>query len=57
MENRELVMFWLAGDHHLAIKNGLTPAILADELKKKGYKDHLIKEFLNDFARNLENDK
>ena len=57
MENRELVMFWIAGDHHLAIKNGLTPAILADELKKKGYKDHLIKEFLNDFARNLENDK
>lgn len=35
MENRELVMFWLAGDHYLAIKNGLTPAILADELKKK----------------------
>ncbi|WP_191668018.1 hypothetical protein [Limosilactobacillus walteri] len=56
MENRELVMFWLAGDHRLAIQKGLTPAILASELKKKGYQDGLIKDFLNDFARDLKND-
>ncbi|MBB1078353.1 hypothetical protein H5S09_03150 [Limosilactobacillus sp. STM2_1] len=57
MEDRELVMFWLAGDHQLAIQKGLTPTILANELKKKGYKDSLIKDFLNDFARDLNNDR
>ena len=36
MEDRELVMFWLAGDHKLAIRKGLTSAILASELRKKG---------------------
>lgn len=53
MEDRELVMFWLAGDHKLAIRKGLTSAILASELRKKGYKDKLIEDFLDDFARDL----
>lgn len=57
MDDRELVMFWLAGDHHLAIQKGLTPVILAKELKAKGYKDDLIKDFLKDFARDLANEK
>ena len=56
MEDRELVMFWLAGDHKLAIRKGLTSAILASELRKKGYKDKLIEDFLDDFARDLKND-
>ena len=56
MENRELVMFWLAGDHKLAIRKGLTSAILASELRKKGYKDKLIEDFLNDFARDFTNE-
>lgn len=57
MEDRELVMFWLAGDHKLAIRKGLTSAILASELRKKGYKDKLIEDFLDDFARDLKNDQ
>lgn len=57
MENRELVMFWLAGDHKLAIQKGLTPKILASELRKKGYKEKIIEDFLNDFARDLKNDQ
>lgn len=55
MEDRELVMFQLAGDHKLAIRKGLTSAILARELRKKGYKDKLIEDFLDDFARGLKN--
>lgn len=50
-------MFWLAGDHKLAIRKGLTSAILASELRKKGYKDKLIEDFLDDFARDLKNDQ
>ncbi|MCC4339531.1 hypothetical protein LMB24_09115 [Limosilactobacillus reuteri] len=46
MEDQELVMFWLAGDHKLAIRKGLTSIILANELRKKGYKDKLIEDFL-----------
>lgn len=57
MEDQELVMFWLAGDHKLAIRKGLTSIILANELRKKGYKDKLIEDFLNDFARDLKNDQ
>ena len=36
MEDQELVMFWLAGDHKLAIRKGLTSIILANVLRKKG---------------------
>ena len=57
MEDQELVMFWLAGDHKLVIRKGLTSIILANELRKKGYKDKLIEDFLNDFARDLKNDQ
>ena len=56
MEDRELVCFGSQVIISQQFARGLTSIILANELRKKGYKDKLIEDFLNDFARDLKND-
>lgn len=57
LNQRELVTFWLARDYRLAIKKGLTEAMLKDELVKKGYKGKRLQAFLDYFQDDLKKTK